>query len=69
MTGGLAGCTLPKKQKKQPPPEKACRETEDALLQALPEAERDALTSTLRLTGLRMAALCGIHKQEDEFDV
>ena len=56
-------------EKAAPAIEKACRETEDALLQALPEAERDILTSMLRLTGHRMAALCGIHKQEDEFDV
>lgn len=58
-----------KAEKAAPAIEKACRETEKALLQALPEAERDVFTSMLRLTGHRMAALCGIHKQEDEFDV
>ena len=58
-----------KAEKAVPYIEKACRETEDALLQALPTAEREALTSILRLTGRQMAALCGIHKQEDEFDV
>ncbi|MFR7478660.1 MAG: MarR family winged helix-turn-helix transcriptional regulator [Acutalibacteraceae bacterium] len=58
-----------KAQKAVPAIEKACRDTEDALLKALPGEDRAALAPMLQLTGRHMAALCGMQKQEDEFDV
>ena len=59
-----------KAQKAVPAIEKACRDTEDALLKALPEEDRAALAPHAAADGGATWRRCaGCRKQEDEFDV